>query len=132
MWPVEKGETGSWYWSQKGPRGVSLAEGLCARRRAEAPMGVGPGEPDPQRQRGRIAAGRCRKTATDLNEAGGSYGKESASSAGDLRLILGSGKSPGVGNGYTLQYSCLENSMERGTWRATVHGVVKSWTQLSD
>ena len=46
--------------------------------------------------------------------------------------IPGSGRSPGVGNGNPLQYSCLENSMDRGAWRATVQGVAKSQTQLSD
>ena len=50
---------------------------------------------------------------------------------GDLGSILGSGRSPGEGNGNPLQYSCLENSMDRGAWWATVHGVTKSWTQLS-
>ena len=44
----------------------------------------------------------------------------------------GSGRSPGVANGYPLQYSCLENSMDRGAWRARVHVVAKSWTQMSD
>ena len=50
----------------------------------------------------------------------------------DLGSIPGSGRSPGEGNGNPLQYSCLENSMDRGVWQATVHGVAKSWTQLSD
>ena len=45
--------------------------------------------------------------------------------------IPGSGRCPGVGNGNPLQFSCLGNSMDRGTWCATVHGVAKSWTQLS-
>ena len=54
--------------------------------------------------------------------------KESACNAGDLGLIPESGRSPGEGNGNPLQYPCLENSMERGTWWATVHGVTKSWT----
>ena len=54
-----------------------------------------------------------------------------AGDAGDLGLIPGLGRSPGVGNGNPLQYSCLENSMERGIWRATVRGIAKSWTQLS-
>ena len=45
--------------------------------------------------------------------------------------IPGSGRSPGEGNGYPLQYSCLENLIGRGAWRVTVHGVAKSWTQLS-
>ena len=58
--------------------------------------------------------------------------KASACSGGDLGLIPGSGKSPGEGNGNPLQYSCLENSMDRGAWWAVVHGVSKSWTRLSD
>ena len=45
---------------------------------------------------------------------------------------LGSGRSPGEGNGNPLQYSCLENSMDGGAWWATVHGVTKSQTRLSD
>ena len=59
---------------------------------------------------------------------GGSDSKESTCSAGDLGLIPGSGRSPGEENGYPLQYSCLENPMDRGTWRAIVHGVAKSQT----
>ena len=62
---------------------------------------------------------------------GGSYDKESAWNAGDWGLIPGSGRSPGEGNGKPLQYSCLENSMNRGAWQATVHGVTKSQVQLS-
>ena len=49
-----------------------------------------------------------------------------------LRFNPWVGRSPGVGNGNLLQYSCLENSMDRGAWWATVHRVTKSWTQLSD
>ena len=52
---------------------------------------------------------------------GGSYGKESACSVGDYGSIPGLGRSPGEGNGNPLQYSCLENPMDRGTWQATVH-----------
>ena len=63
---------------------------------------------------------------------GGSDGEESACNAGDQGSITGSGRSPGEGNGNALQYSCLENSMDRGAWRATVHGVAKSQIQLSD
>ena len=48
-----------------------------------------------------------------------------------LSLIPGSGRSPGEGNGNLLQYSCLENSMDRGTWQSTVHGVAKSQTRLN-
>ena len=58
--------------------------------------------------------------------------KESACNAGDLDSIPGSGRSPGEGNGNTLQYFCLENPMDRGAWWATVHGVTKSQTWLSD
>ena len=64
--------------------------------------------------------------------ASGSDDKESAFNAGDLGSIPGSGGSPGEGNGNPLQYSCLENPMERRTWRATVHGVTKNQTLLSD
>ena len=60
-----------------------------------------------------------------------SDGNESACSAGDPGLIPGLRRFPGEGNGNPLQYSCLENSMDRGTWRATVHRVAKSWTWLS-
>ena len=63
---------------------------------------------------------------------GGSDGKESACNSEDLGSILRSGRSPGEGNGYPLQYSCLQNPMDRGAWRATVNGVAKSRTQLSD
>ena len=62
----------------------------------------------------------------------GSDGKESACNGGDLGLIPGLGRSPGEGNGYPLQYSGLENSMDRGGWQTTAHGVAKSQTQLSD
>ena len=63
---------------------------------------------------------------------GGSDGKESACNAGDLGLITGLGRSPGGGHGNRLQYSCLENLMDRGDWWATVHRVTKSQTRLSD
>ena len=62
----------------------------------------------------------------------GSDGKASACNVGDLGSIPGSGRSPGEGNGNPLQYSCLENSMDGGAWWATVHGVAKSWTWVSD
>ena len=52
--------------------------------------------------------------------------------AGDLGSIPGLQRLPGEGNGNPLQYSCLGNPMDRGAWWATVHGVAKSWTQLSD
>ena len=63
---------------------------------------------------------------------GGSVGKESACNAGDLGSIPGLGRSPGEGNGNPLQDSSLENSMDRGAWWASVHGLAKSWTRLSD
>ena len=65
----------------------------------------------------------------------GSVGKESACNAGDIGdtgSIPGSGRSPGEGNGNSIQYSCLGNPMDRGAWRATVHGVTKSQTQLNN
>ena len=64
--------------------------------------------------------------------SGGSDGKESSCNVGDLSSIPGLGKPFGEGNGNRLQYSCLENSMDRGAWQATVHGVTKSQTRLRD
>ena len=58
--------------------------------------------------------------------------KASAYDAGDLGSIPGSGRPPGEGNGNPLQYSCMENPMDGGAWWATVHGVAKSRTRLSD
>ena len=65
---------------------------------------------------------------------GSSVDEEPACNAGDTRdtgSIPGSGRSPEEGHGKPLQYSCLENFMDRGAWWATVHGVTKSWTQQS-
>ena len=61
--------------------------------------------------------------------------KNSPANAGDMRdtgLLPGSGRCPGEVHGNPLQYSCLENPMDRGAWQAKAHGVAKSWTQLSD
>ena len=63
---------------------------------------------------------------------GGSVGKESACNVGDPGSNPGLGRSPGEGSGNTLQYSCLENSMDREAWQATVHGVAESQIWLSD
>ena len=57
--------------------------------------------------------------------------ENSPGSAGDMGSIPGSGRSLGKGNGNPLQYSCLENPLNRGAWQAIVHGVTKSQTQLS-
>ena len=54
-----------------------------------------------------------------------SVGKESACNVGDPVLTPGSGRSPGEGNGNPLQYSCVDNPMDEGTWQATVHGVTR-------
>ena len=64
--------------------------------------------------------------------SGGTDNKESAYNVGDLGSIPGSGRSPGEENGNPLQYSCLGNSMDRGAWWVTAHGVTKSQTQLRD
>ena len=77
-----------------------------------------------------IAKSRKRLTFTSLQYEnmgfpGGSDSKESAYNAGDLGSIPGWGRSPGEGNGNPLQYSCLENSTDRGAWWATVHGVAE-------
>ena len=63
---------------------------------------------------------------------GGLDGKASACNAGHLDSIPGLGRSPGEGNGNPLQYNCLGNSVNRKAWWAIVHGVAKSWIQLSD
>ena len=63
---------------------------------------------------------------------GGSDGKESACNTGNPGSIPGLGRYPGEGNGCPLQYSCLENSKDRGAWQVTVHGVTKSQTRLND
>ena len=73
--------------------------------------------------------------STSLHKGGfppSSVSKESACNAADPGLMHGSGRSPGEGNRHPLQYSCLENPMHRGAWRATVHGIAKSWTWLKD
>ena len=62
----------------------------------------------------------------------GSNGKEPACNVGDLGSIPEWGRSPGEGHDNPLQYSCLENPMDRGTWQATIHGAAKSQTQLSN
>ena len=67
-----------------------------------------------------------------MTGCGGSEGKESACNAEDPSSIPGSQISPGEGNGNPVQYSCLENSMDRGVWQATIHGVTKSRKQLSN
>ena len=63
---------------------------------------------------------------------GGSDGKESACNAGYLGSVPGLRTSPGEGNGNPLQYPCLENPMDRGAWQATVYGIAKSQTQMSN
>ena len=67
-----------------------------------------------------------------LGLRGGSDDKASAYNVEDPGLIPGSGRSSGEGNGNPLQYSCLENPMNGGSWQTTVHGVTKSRTRLSD
>jgi len=63
-----------------------------------------------------------------LEFPGGSDGKESSCTEEDRGLITGLGRTPGKINGYSLQYSCLENSMDRGAWQIIDHEVTKSWT----
>ena len=76
-----------------------------------------------------VRTGHDLSHSSDHNDfPGSSEGKASACNAGDLGLIPGSERSPGEGNGNALQYSCLENYMDRGDWWATVHGITKSWT----
>jgi len=65
---------------------------------------------------------------SSLGFPGSSAGKESTCNAGDPSMIPGLGRSPGEGNSYLLQYFGLQNSMNRGAWQATVHGVTKNQT----
>ena len=66
-----------------------------------------------------------------MSFSGDASGKESTCNAEDAGSIPGSGRYPGIGKGSPLQHSCLENSIDRGAWQATVHGATKSQTQLS-
>ena len=72
------------------------------------------------------------KTLKKMGFPYGSAGKDSACNAGVLASIPELERSPGEGNNYSLQYSGLENSMDRGAWQAVIHGVAKSWTQQND
>ena len=72
------------------------------------------------------SAAKEMKVSATVDFPGGSDDKEIACNAGDLSSIHGLGRSPGGGHGNPLQYSCLENPMDRGAWRAIVHGI--SWT----
>ena len=81
---------------------------------------------------GRYTFSYLKNLHTILCFPGGSDGKVSACNGGDLSSIPGLGRSPGEKNDNPLQYSCLENPMDGGTWQATVHGVAKSRTWLSN
>ena len=71
-------------------------------------------------------------SVSDMGFSRGSAVKNLPPNAGSVGSIPGSGKSPGGGNGNPLQYSCLENSMDRGASGVAIHGVSRSWTRLSD
>jgi len=77
----------------------------------------------------------CLTQGLKLFSTGGSVVKNLPASSGvtgHLGSTPGSGRSPGRGNGNPFQYSCLENAMDRGAWQTTIHGVAKTWIQLSD
>ena len=86
---------------------------------------VGQGTKIPQDIQHRQENTLKKKKSTKRGFPGASVSKESASNAGDLSSIPGSGRSPGEGNGNLLQYSCLGNPMDRGPRRATGHGVAR-------
>ena len=77
---------------------------------------------------GRLAGG----SPSTWGFLGGLVVKNPPASAGNVGLIPGSGQSSGEGNGYSFQYSCLENSTDRGAWQTTVHRVTKSQTQFNN
>ena len=79
---------------------------------------------------GHDLAAAAAAAVSDMGFPGGSEGKASACNAGDLSLIPGSERSPGEGNGNPLQYSCLENPMDREAWLTIVHRIAKSRTPM--
>ena len=81
---------------------------------------------------GACDGGICLEPKEDSGIPGGSVVRNPAAGAGSTGSIPGPGRSPGGGHGNPLQYSCLENPIDRGAWWATVHEVTKSRTQLSD
>ena len=83
-------------------------------------------------RRGAAWRGFGYQQARSLGSPGGSVGKESAFKAGDWGSIPGSGRSPGGGHGHPLQHSCLENPMDRGAWRAAVHGAPRVGQDRND
>ena len=118
------------------------AEGMKAKAQGDALhlrlcCGARHGKLGRWERRGVQGQGRMTQTARMQEDwpglclPGGSAGKEPACGA-DPSSIPGSGRSPGEGNGNPLQYSCLENLMDRGAWWAAVQGVAKSWAHLSD
>ena len=74
----------------------------------------------------------CVCVCVSMGFSGGSVVKDTLAKAGDSDLIPDPGKSPEEGNDNPFEYSCLENSLDRGAWWVTVHGVTKNWTHLSD
>ena len=94
----------------------------------------GTGEPGGLLSMGSQSRTRLKRLTSSSSKGfpGGSEVKAAASNVRDPGSIPGSGRSPGEGNGNPLQYSCLENPMDGEAWWATVHGVAKSRTQLSD
>ena len=112
------------------PRGCRLLVRDSSRGLAETPA---PDTEQPQRRSLLTCARKTPATSmfvTELAKDGGSGVENPPADAGDEGSIPGLGKSLGVGNGNLFQYSCLGNPMDRGAWRATAHGVAKSWTQL--
>ena len=118
------------FWGRR--RGTGLAAGdpgarslLCYRLRVNSPQTEGSRD-----FKGKWGGGEVNKAPPGLEEgfSGSSDGKESACNVGNPALIPGSGRSPGEGPGNPLQYSCLENLMDRGAQWAAVPGVAKSWT----
>jgi len=104
-------------------------EGLGSRRLVSGPQStVGQSE-----LQGLWVGGKAEKGCVGFQGfPGGSDSEESACNAEDAASIPGLGRCPGEGNGYPLQYSCPENPMDRGAWRAILHGVAKSLTPFSD
>ena len=119
-------------------RNEEVTERAEERRKKQARLQFSPEKPHGDRRQPCPGLGTCKRLlalcpfSPSKCLPGGSDGTASACNAGDLGSISGSRRPPGEGNGNPLQDSCLENSMDGGAWWATVHGVAKSRTQLSD
>ena len=125
-WDGQQGLLSSWVPAPRGTWCDSGCEPMPGRVPWRAQGCGAPPLPAPTPEEAAGAGRGVRRCSMDHGPTGGSVGKESACSAEALRSMPGLGRSPGEGNGCLLQHSGLENSMDRGAWRAAVHGVPRA------